>query len=193
MSFDQIAWLPLCAGLTGVGLLLSFLRMRRAGALSGLRGVAWSLLPLAAYLTGALPTVWQIGTAIVGFVTGAVLNPMVWAGVALAVLSAVLFVVTGAVRGRRLRTAGSGRAAESPDGGAGAAGGGAVRGSSGTRPLSRPGAAPADPARSASGSGTQPMARPGAQPAGKRSGKPAASSDDDFSDIEDILKRRGIG
>ncbi|MET9069337.1 cellulose synthase, partial [Streptosporangium sandarakinum] len=67
---------------------------------------------------------------------------------------------------------------------------------SGTRPLPRPGAAPADPARPA-GSGTQPMARPGAtpagKPAGKQTGKRAASSDDDFSEIEDILKRRGIG
>ncbi|MGV9326164.1 cellulose synthase [Streptosporangium sandarakinum] len=196
MSFEQIAWLPLCAGLTGVGLLLSFLGMRRRGVLAGLRGVAWSLLPLAAYLTGALPTLWRIGTAVVGFVTGVALNPTVWAGVALAGLSAVLFVVTGAVRGRRLRTSGSGRAAEAPAGGAGAAGGGAVRGSSGTRPLPRPGAAPADPARPA-GSGTQPMARPGAtpagKPAGKQTGKRAASSDDDFSEIEDILKRRGIG
>ncbi|MGV9539031.1 hypothetical protein ACWDR9_35955, partial [Streptosporangium sandarakinum] len=104
MSFEQIAWLPLCAGLTGVGLLLSFLGMRRRGVLAGLRGVAWSLLPLAAYLTGALPTLWRIGTAIVGFVTGVALNPMVWAGVALAGLSAVLFVVTGAVRGRPAAT-----------------------------------------------------------------------------------------
>ena len=126
MSFSQIAWLPLCAGVTGVGLVLSFLLLRRRGAAAGLRGVAWSLLPLAAYLTGALPTVWQIGTAIVGFFTGLAFNPSVWAGVA----------VTGLVRGalpglrdaarppqsrrrtRRLRNAGG-----EPLGGAGQASG----------------------------------------------------------------------
>lgn len=165
--FDQIAWLPLCAGVTGVGLVLSFLAMRRRGVVAGLRGVAWSLLPLAAYLTGALSTLWQIGTAIGGFLTGMVFNPMVWAGVAVTGLSVVLFLVTGVLRGRRrARSA----APETPAVGASAAPG---------RPVASGGAA------------TQPLPRRKAAPAAKPAAKPAA--DDDFSDIEDILKRRGIG
>ncbi|MDP9867461.1 MULTISPECIES: cellulose synthase [Streptosporangium] len=170
MSFDQIAWLPLCAGVTGVGLVLSFLSMRRRGVVAGLRGVAWSLLPLAAYLTGALPTLWQIGTAVVGFFAGAVFSPMVWAGVAVTGLSLVLFLVTGVLRGRR--TAAS------------------------AAPAAPAAAPPAAPGRSvtAGQAATQPLPKRPAAPAGKQSEparKPAA--DDDFSDIEAILKRRGIG
>ena len=46
-TYDKIAWLPLCAGLTGLGLVLSYLVMRRRGIASGLRWAAWSLLPIA--------------------------------------------------------------------------------------------------------------------------------------------------
>ena len=101
MSFEQIAWLPLCAGVTGVGLVLSFLLLRRRGVAAGLRGAAWSLLPLAAYLTGAMSTAWQIGTAVAGFFANLVFDPTVWAGVAVTGLSAVLFLVSGLLRGRR--------------------------------------------------------------------------------------------
>ncbi len=190
MSFEQIAWLPLCAGVTGVGLVLSFLLMRRRGAAAGLRAAAWSLLPVAAYLTGALPTLWQIGTAIGGFVTGLAFNPMVWAGVGVAGLSALLFLVSGFLRGRRLRAAvSSGSSGSSaPVTSAPAASGrrGAVTpgsaGTSGTpgttavtQPLPKRTPAPSPVSRAA---GSRPAAKP---------------ADDDFSDIEDILKRRGIG
>ncbi|MEV4381536.1 cellulose synthase [Streptosporangium sp. NPDC049644] len=178
MSFNQIAWLPLCAGVTGVGLVLSFLLMRRRGVAAGLRAAAWSLLPVAAFLTGALPTLWQIGTAIIGFLTGLVFNPVVWSGVAVTGLAVLLFLVSGFMRGRRLRAAASSSplaptapavAAAGPGGRDGAA-------TAATQPLPKRKAAPAP----ASGSAA---ARPAAKPA----------ADDDFSDIEDILKRRGIG
>lgn len=167
MSYTQIAWLPLCAGVTGVGLVLSFLLMRRRGAAAGLRAAAWSLLPVAAFLTGALPTVWGIGTAIIGFVTGMVFNPVVWAGVAVTGLSALLFLVSGFLRGRRLRTAASPQASPAP-----------VTGAGQDRAVA--------PAATAV---TQPL--PKRAPASKPAAKPAA--DDDFSDVEDILKRHGIG
>ncbi|MEV6860145.1 cellulose synthase [Streptosporangium subroseum] len=176
MSFSQIAWLPLCAGVTGVGLVLSFLLLRRRGVAAGLRGTAWSLLPLAAYLTGALPTVWQIGTAIAGFFTGLAFKPTVWAGVAVTGLSVVLFLVSGVLRGRR-RAAAAPVASETP----------AVSPSAGRgKPL-----APGGPTRQPE---QQRKAAPAVKPAGKSAAKPAAkpAAEDDFSDIEDILKRHGI-
>ncbi|QYC42836.1 hypothetical protein Nocox_26175 [Nonomuraea coxensis DSM 45129] len=167
MDFNQIAWLPLCTGATVAGLVLSFLAFRRRGAASGLRMAAWALLPAAAYLTDALPALWTIGTTAVKFVTGLVLNPAVWAGVAVAGLSAVLFVVSGFMRGRRLS--------------AGRKGADETKGT-GETPAQRP---------------AQPGAAKPAAPAA--AAKPAvaakqrkAPADDDFSDIEELLKRRGI-
>jgi hypothetical protein len=165
--YEQIAWFPLCAGLTGVGLVASFLLLRRRGAAAGLRMLAWSLIPMAAYLTGALPTLWRIGTSVVGFVTGLVFSPLVWIGVALAGLSVVLFMVSGMLRSR------SRGAASGP-----AAGGAAVPGGT---------ARPAAPVgKEAPGNGA-----PGRSALPKNPARKPA--DDDFSDIEDILKRRGIG
>ncbi|WP_030452360.1 hypothetical protein [Herbidospora cretacea] len=156
MTFEQIAWLPLCAGLTAVGVVLAFLAFRRRGAAAGLRATAWALLPLAAYLTNALKTLWNIVSSIVGFVTGLVLSPTVWAGVALAGLSVVLFLVSGVMRGRTLRMG---------------------RRSRNERKAPEPAQA-TQPGRPAEA--TKPMARP------------VESKNDDFSDIEDILKKRGI-
>src|ERR1035438_10902564 len=104
-TYDKIAWLPLCGGLTGVGLVLSCLAMRRRGVGSGLRGAAWSLLPLAAYLTGAIEMFWKMGVAIGDFATGFVFSPKVWSGIVVAGVSALLFVASGARRGRRARWA----------------------------------------------------------------------------------------
>ncbi|GAA3101825.1 cellulose synthase [Streptosporangium carneum] len=174
MSFDQIAWLPLCAGVTGVGLVLSFLLLRRRGAAAGLRGAAWSLLPLAAYLTGALPALWQVGTAVVGFFAGLVLSPLVWAGVAVTALSAVLFLVSGVLRRR----------------------GSPAPAAAGPSVTAKPGAAASAGAAGAAGAlpGSRSQPQPQPQPrAGKAAPAAKPAADDDFSDIEAILKRRGIG
>jgi hypothetical protein len=154
--FNQIAWLPLCGGVTALGLVLSFLAFRRRGAAAGMRMAAWSLLPVAAFLTGALSSLWTIGATVVGFVTGLVLNPLVWAGVAVAGLSAVLFVASGVMRGRRLSI---GRKKKK---------------------------APEEPAG-------QPSAQPVANKTQPAVAQKTPKNDDDFSDIEALLKRRGIG
>ena len=97
-NYDKIAWLPLCGGLTGLGLVLSYLVMRRRGLGAGLRGAAWSLLPLAAYLTGSIQMFWKMGVAIGDFAKGFVFSPEVWSGIAVAGLAVVLFVVSGPLR-----------------------------------------------------------------------------------------------
>ena len=167
MSFEQIAWLPLCAGVTTVGLVLSFLAVRRRGWTAGLRLAAWSLLPTAAYLTGALGALWTIGATVVGFVTGLVLSPTVWAGVAVAGLSVLLFLVSGVLRGRALSKASGTRIS-----------GAEAAPAEGSRPK------PATPA-------DRVVASPKTQPLPTVQGK-AAPKDDDFGDVEDILKRHGI-
>jgi len=99
-TYDKIAWLPLCGGLTGLGLVLSYFAYRRRGLGSGLRWAAWSLLPIAAYLTGSIEMFWKMGVAVGDFAKGFVFSPRVWSGIALAGLAVVLFVVSGPLRRR---------------------------------------------------------------------------------------------
>jgi len=48
-------------------LVLSWLTWRRRGVRRGIRAAAWSLLPLALYLTGSILLVGRIGSAVVNF------------------------------------------------------------------------------------------------------------------------------
>jgi len=108
MTYSQFAWLPLCGGLTLLGLIASWVVWRRRGAAAGLRWAAVSLLPLAAYLTHAVKMLWQIGSAIGSFATSFIFSPQVWSGVALTGLAIVLFVVSGTMRRGRGRKAATG-------------------------------------------------------------------------------------
>ena len=105
-TYSQIAWLPLTAGLTLIGLIISFFVWRRRGAAAGLRGVAWSLLPLAAYLIGAIELLWRFGTAIGSFAGSFVFSPKVWAGIIVVIVSVVLFAISGGLRGRARKRSG---------------------------------------------------------------------------------------
>ena len=175
-TYDQIAWLPLCAGLTGLGLVLSYVAMRRRGLGTGLRWAALSLLPLAAYLTGAIEMFWKMGVAVGDFAKGFVFSPKVWAGIALAGVAVVLFMVSGSLR-RRSRQRGQGKQAV----GSGPAPAGAPRrAGTGGQLATRP-----DPALAAGA--TVPAKAPVKAPKGKK-----ADDDDDLGDIEDILRRHGI-
>ncbi|MBO0822139.1 MAG: cellulose synthase, partial [Nocardiopsaceae bacterium] len=107
MGYHSIAWLPICAGLTIAGLVLSYLVGRRRGRLAMMRGAAWSLLPIAVYLTGSVEMFWKIGSAIGTYVDGFVFSPVKWAGIAVAGLAALLFAATrGRDRRRAARRAG---------------------------------------------------------------------------------------
>jgi hypothetical protein len=154
-TYSQIAWLPLCAGLAGLGLVASWFAFRRRGFAAGLRGAAWSLLPLAAYLTGAIEMIWKMGTAIGSFATSFVFSPKVWAGLAVLAVAVVAFVVSGVLRSRR-----------------------PVKGGDAKR----------DPATLGTGQKTQALERSSA----RRPASAAPADDDDFSEIEKILRNRGI-
>ena len=92
-------------------------RLRRRGPGSGLRWAAWSLLPIAAYLTGSIEMFWKMGVAIGDFAKGFVFSPKVWSGIALAGLAVVLFVVSGPLRRRGV---GRGQDKQAAESGAGA-------------------------------------------------------------------------
>jgi hypothetical protein len=175
-TYNQIAWLPLCAGLTGLGLVLSYMVGRKRGMRAMFRGAAWSLLPLAAYLTGAVEMIWRMGVAIGDFASSFVWSPRVWSGLGVTGLAAVLFIATGGRRRRRGRV-------------------GAASGRSEAKPAAGTGAVPVAPGQPALGAGSNlPATRPEPAPVGRKAkrGKPAAGGDDDMKEIEDILRKRGI-
>lgn len=88
---------PIFVAVTVVGLVLSGLAWRRKGARSGIRGVAWSLLPGAAWLTHALGLVGRMVSAIVQFAAGFVFSPQAWLGVILVGVSVLCFLVSGGI------------------------------------------------------------------------------------------------
>jgi hypothetical protein len=184
-GFDQVAWLPLCTGLTVLGLILSFTVGRRRGASAVIRGIAWSLLPIAAYLTGVLPLVWDTATALAGWVGRLVFSPKVWVGVALAGLAVLLFMISGGMRGR---AAARGRATRPAVEGAGSR-----QVPAGTRPALQAGQASRQPATAGAGA-TAAARRPAANDQAKQQAKKPEDplGDDDFSEVEEILRRRGI-
>jgi hypothetical protein len=157
-------WLSIATGttcliVTIVGLILSLWAWRAKGARSGLRGIAWSLLPIAMYLTHAVGLVGRIGSAIVQFGEGFVFSPKAWLGVFLVGISVLLFLVSGGIP---LFQSGKRKAARK--------------------------------ARAGRDGGRGPGASPAAGPQVDRSPVPQAGPppDDDLSDVQEILRRRGI-
>ena len=172
-TYQTIEWLPLCAGLTGLGLVLSYFAMRRRGMGAGLRGAAWSLLPLAAYLTGSTEMFWKMGVAVGDFAKGFVFSPRVWSGIAVAGLAVVLFMVSGPLRRR---------SSEARPGQAGRRARVQRRRGRDRQPADRGGTSwpPARPAR------RPPRRRP------RRARARTRDDDDDLGDVADILRRHGI-
>lgn len=180
MSYSSIAWLPLALGLTILGLVLSYLTYRRRGVRPAMMGTAWSLLPIAAYLTGAIEMLWKVGAAIGQFGSGFVFSPMKWAGIGVTGLAFALFLAAGG-RARRKASREARKAARAD------------------RKAEADGAS-ARPAVEKTRPGTQilpvqrqqvPVDRAAAASSAKAS-RGAAPADDDMKDIEDILRKRGI-
>jgi hypothetical protein len=94
-SFDSATWQALGLILTLLGLGLSAVVWARRGPAKGLRGIAWSLLPLAAGLTGVLRLGWEVTDSVVHWATRLVFSPIVWLGIVVAAVSVALFVVSG--------------------------------------------------------------------------------------------------
>jgi len=153
-TWTSIATGTTCLIVTIVGLILSFLAWRKKGFRSGIRGIAWSLLPLAMYLTGAIGLVGRIGEAIVRFGTSFVFSPKAWLGVIFVGISAGLFLISGGIplfqRGRKRER--------------------------------RRHADQKQQQKRQQGTASVPAVGSGSTPAG----------DDDLSDVEEILRRRGI-
>jgi peptidoglycan biosynthesis protein MviN/MurJ (putative lipid II flippase) len=100
-GLDAAAWAALALALTLVGAVLTFFTWRRRGVAAGLRGAAWTLVPLALWLTGTLRLVVRIVEVVASWAVHLVFSPVVWLGLGIAAVAAVLFVVSGRLRPRR--------------------------------------------------------------------------------------------
>ena len=197
MGYSSIAWLPLCAGLTVLGLVLTYVVGRRRGHLSMLRGAAWSLLPLAAYLTGSIEMFWKIGAAIGQFAAGFAFSTEKWAGIGVAGVAALLFLATSGKERRRLakvarRAARRDSKPAAADGAAGSAG--ELSGTSATSEITKSLGALT---RREKAPATSKPAPPEPAPSNPARGKKAdtaksAGADDDLADVEEILRKRGL-
>jgi hypothetical protein len=181
MSYSDIAWLPLAAGLTILGLVLSYLTYRRRGLRPAMMGTAWSLLPIAAYLTGAIEMLWKIGAAIGKFGTGFVFSPSKWAGIGITGLAIALFLAAGGRERRRAareaRRSARAERADEPD-------------AASARPEK---AGLAAPDRTRALAHREPDKTPvPAERAGRAPRRAAPADDDDMADIEAILRKRGL-
>ncbi|WP_229758970.1 hypothetical protein [Peterkaempfera bronchialis] len=157
-----------CYALTALGLAVGLLSAVRRRFLAATRWVAVALLPAGVYLAGLVPVLRRIGRMLRTWGADLVLSPQVWTGLGLLALALLLFAAAH-LAGRR-------RAART-----------AVAPPSAPRATAAPAAGP--PALRA-----RPAAPQATEPAPKSAPGRKGGGDDlgDFSEIEEILRRRGI-
>ena len=101
---DDASWAALTLSLTVAGGIWTWFSFRRRGAVSGLRALGFTLLPLAAYLTKTLQMFTGIAGEIGDWAGGLVWNPRVWSGIIVGAVGIGLVVMSGALRTRQLAT-----------------------------------------------------------------------------------------
>ncbi len=100
---DDASWAALALSLTVLGAIWTWWAYTRRGLASGLRALAFTLLPAAAYLTKTLRMFTEIVDAVGDWAGRLVLNPTTWAGIVVAGVSGLLFAVSGRLRAREIR------------------------------------------------------------------------------------------
>jgi len=100
MSYDSAAWGALAFALSTLLGVVTFFRWRSRGFAAGLRGAGWTILPVAAWLTGVLELGFDIADSVGHWALHLVFSPVVWLGIVLAGVSAVLFGASALLENR---------------------------------------------------------------------------------------------
>jgi hypothetical protein len=97
---DDVTWGALTLTLTLIGGFYTWWAYNNRGATPALRGLALTLLPAAAWLTGTLRMFTDIADAVSSWAVHLAFSPKVWLGVILAGMSVALFFLSGFLRDR---------------------------------------------------------------------------------------------
>lgn len=89
---DNAAWGALALALTVLIGVVTWSRARTRGPRTLIRGAGIALLPIAAYLTHTLKLIGRITSAIADWATGIVFSPVVWIGIIVAAVGALLIL-----------------------------------------------------------------------------------------------------
>ena len=102
MSYDSAAWGALAFALSILLGVVTFFRWRSQGLVVALRWAGWTILPVAAWLTGVLELAFEVGQSVGDWAVDLVFKPSVWLGIVLAGVAAVLFGASALLRNRGL-------------------------------------------------------------------------------------------
>lgn len=94
MNYDSAAWGALAFALSTLLGVVTFFRWRSRGFVAGLRGAGWTILPVAAWLTGVLELGFDVADSVGDWAVHVVFSPVVWLGIVLAGVSGVLLGVS---------------------------------------------------------------------------------------------------
>ncbi len=92
--------LPLCVGLTLLGVIATGIAWRRGNKGRVVQGIGLALAPIALYFSGLLRLLWDAIVAIGSWASKIIFSPAVWFGLSLLALCLVLWVVGGIVARR---------------------------------------------------------------------------------------------
>jgi hypothetical protein len=92
---DEAAWGALTLSLTVLGGIYIWFAFRSRGFVAGLRGVAFTIIPVALLLTDTLEMATKIGSAVGDWVGNFAFSPASWLGIILAVVSVTCFLAAG--------------------------------------------------------------------------------------------------
>lgn len=108
VTIDDTTWAALALVLTILGGAYTWVSWKRRGGAAAVRGLAWTLIPVAAWLTGTLKLAATILEAVIDWGSRLVFSPMVWLGIIVAGVAALLWVTSGLMRARGIGVRGAG-------------------------------------------------------------------------------------
>lgn len=156
--------LPLCVGLSLLGVIATGIAWRKGNRGRVIQGAGLALAPIALFFSGLLRLVWNGIVAVVDWANKIIFSPGVWFGLSLLALCVVLFVVGGFVHRKFAPESGSRKADAKVAAGEKKAVTGAKAQQKGQAPAASKGK-------------------------GKQKGEPI---DEEMAEIEALLKSRGI-